>query len=307
VRARVLVGLVVVVGMHAPALAAPDDAPLADGPAVAGAVAAGAALRAEGDALGKAGKYELALARFRAAAGQFPSATHDCYVALTYFRLGGLTAARAYLDSAHRRGDEVPGWCAGRLEDQLTAELARRAYLAVAVTVTPADAIVAIGDLRVRGGRQVWLAPGPVTVTSARAGFDPQRQDATIPATAPARGVAIALHLARHVDAPVHHRPWLAYGALAVGGALAAGGAVMHATALDTRAAAQQFYAKDPRFAPLDARFQLQRALALGGYAAGAVAIAAGVYLLIRARGAEHPLAVAVGPASVLVSVTGGW
>ncbi len=193
---RTLVLIVAIVaGASAAAAAAPqpDDAPLTEGAAAAGAVAGGAALIAEGEALGKAGKYEVALARFRAAAAAFPSATHDCYVALTYFRLGGLTAARLYLDSAGRRGDEVPGWCSGRLEDQLTAELARRGYVAVDIAVTPADAVVSAGEVRVVGGRRTWLPPGPIAVTAERAGYERATEDAAIPASAPASGVAITL------------------------------------------------------------------------------------------------------------------
>ncbi len=309
---RTLVLIVAIVaGASAAAAAAPqpDDAPLTEGAAAAGAVAGGAALIAEGEALGKAGKYEVALARFRAAAAAFPSATHDCYVALTYFRLGGLTAARLYLDSAGRRGDEVPGWCSGRLEDQLTAELARRGYVAVDIAVTPADAVVSAGEVRVVGGRRTWLPPGPIAVTAERAGYERATEDAAIPASAPASGVAITLRLRRPVVRVARHRPWLAYATIVGGVALAAGGAAFHAAAVEQRDQANRFYADDPRFAPLDTRFQRDRALALGGYVAGAAVITAGVYLIVRSR-RRAPIEVALAPGRVVVSSAwslGGW
>ncbi|MCE9579201.1 MAG: hypothetical protein K8W52_39120 [Deltaproteobacteria bacterium] len=310
-RTLVLV-VAIVAGASAPAAAAPqpDDAPLADGAAAQGAVASGAALIAEGEALGKAGKYEVALARFREAARAFPSATHDCYVALTYFRLGGLTAARLYLDSAHRRGDEVPGWCSGRLEDQLGAELARRGYVAVDIAVKPADAIVSTGDVRVVGGRRTWLPPGPIAVTAERAGYERATQDAAIPASAPASGVAITLQLRRPVVHVTPHRRWLAYATIVGGVALAAGGAAFHAAAIDQRDQANRFYADDPRFAPFDRQFQRDRALAIGGYVAGAAVITAGVYLVVRSHRASPPVEVALAPDRVMVSTTwslGSW
>jgi hypothetical protein len=260
-----------------------------DRPAEPGAVEAAAAVVAEGTALGEANKYELALGKFLVAAEAHPSATHDCLVALAYLRIGRLTLARLWLDAAGRRGDPRPAWCAGTIAAELAAALEIRSFVAVTFTVEPDDAEVWAGDAHFRGGREVWLPPGEVEVRAERDGREPVRT--TVTAASELR-VELVLEEARgttvRFDEPppaAPRRPRWTWAPVAVGVAALATGGVFHALAYRTRDQAMGLPASSPEFDALDREFLRERAIAIGGYAIGAVAISIGVWLV---RGAAE-------------------
>lgn len=284
-------------------------APLVDDrPAEPGAVAAGAELVDAGTVLGENNKYELALGKFLVAAAEHPSATHDCYVALAYVRIGRLTLARLWLDAAHHRGDALPVWCAGKISDELSRALETRGFVEVSVAVEPNDAEVWIDEGHFRGGRAVWLPPGTIEVRAEASGYVPHREQVTA-----AAGARVAIQLSRAAPlvpdakitrpAPRASRTGAWISTLG-GGALLAGGAVFHVLAVRTRDEANGVLATSPRFATLDERFVRERAVAVAGYTIGAGAVALGIWLFTRER-TESRVGVAASPHEV--AVTWSW
>jgi hypothetical protein len=314
--------------------------PVRGGPAVKGAVAAGASAVAEGVTLGKAGKYEIALGRFEEAARQFPSATHECYVALANLRIGRLTHARLHMDIGDERGDQVPAWCGRDLRKELDAQLEKRGFAPVTIKVEPDDAVVAVGDLRMIGGRTLWLPPGPVTVSAGRAGYGDEQVQGRVPERESESDTVITV-LLRYVTvepvkplepepverqpgapveaegtpetkveiaaAPPPGRPLAGWILTGVGAAAVGVGVWFHVAAADTRSRADELATTDPDFAALDSDFSRQRAFAIGGYAVGAVAIGVGTYLLLRPREGRRPAraGLQVGARGALVVL--GW
>jgi len=286
------------------------DVPLVDDRRAApGALEAGKALVADGTVLGEHNKYELALGKFLVAASEYPSATHDCYVALSYLRIGRLTLARLWLDAAGRRGDTRPSWCATTVPDELARALTTRGFVEVTVTVDPDDAEVWAGDAHFRGSRAVWLPPGEVELRAARDGRKPARR---MGMAAPGARLALALE---RVAVPVDLRPSpsAAYGwsrrawlVLAGGGVALAAGGVFHVLAARTRAQANGVPTTSAEFATLDARFGRERALAIGGYAVGAAVATLGVWFAIRDRHDATPR-VGLGADRSSVVLTWSW
>jgi hypothetical protein len=273
--------------------------PIVDGPAAPGAVEQGRALIKEGEALALEGKLEQALVRFLEAASRFPSARHDCYAALGSFRLGRLTAARLHLDVARHRGDALPDWCAQTLPGKLGAELTRRGYLRVAVKVTPAEAVVRVGDAEFAGGRDVWLPPGEAAFEARHEGFAPfahgeriasegQLVDVELSAVVPAPA-QVAAAAAPPPEASVRDTPtaapdhgWRTAGIALItgGGAALAAGVIFHVRAGSLHDQANDLFTDDPRYAATVSDFETARALAIGGYVVGAAAVAVGIGLL---------------------------
>lgn len=292
--------LVVAMILTVRAAAAQVAAPIVDDrPAAPGAVDAGRALVEAGTLLGEDNKYELALGKFLLAAGEHPSATHDCFVALAYLRIGRLTLARLWIDASVRRGDERPIWCATKIADELSRALEMRGFVEVTFAVEPADAEVWVADSQFRGGRSVWSPPGPIEVRAEAAGYEPRRQSATAKA-----GARISLVLERPTPAPLAPSPrprrspaaWIS---LIGGGAALAGGAVFHVLAVRTRDEANGELQSSARFGTLDDRFVRQRAIAIAGYAVGGAALAVGVWLFTRERASEPHASLVIEPGQI--------
>jgi len=310
--------LVLLTVLAARASAQPDaaePAPVAPGPAAADADRVGQPLIAEAEQLGKDGKLELALAKVREASVRFPSAAHDCLAALTYFRLGRLTAAELHLDLAVSRGDRAPGWCRDVIKDVEEA-LARRGYTRVDVAVEPADAIVRVDDVVVRGGHALWLPPGTAAVRASATGFDDEQARPEVPAGGAPMAARLTLH--RHVDAPtppervrvvttptgIAPRKLAGWSLIGGGAVIAGAGAVFHVLAIRARDAADARFTDEPAFASERDRFERDRVLAIGGYAVGGAALIAGVYLIATGSVERRDVDVALVPHGAVLSMS---
>lgn len=284
---------------------------LAPGKAAPDATTAGAALIEEGARLGEANKYELALTKFLPVATAHPSATHDCYVALAYLRIGRLTLARLWLDAAETRGDARPAWCTGAIAKELAAALATRGFVEIHVAVEPADAEVTLADAHFRGGRAVWLPPGELEVSADLARHRPARRTVVV-----AAGLEVALALAPEVVSERPLEPRLpprprsrtpAWIATIAGGAALVTGATFHVLAARTRGDANDLPMTSAEFQTLDDRFGRERAIAIGGYVVGAAALGVGLYLFTRHGDDAAPLAVGIGANAVTATWSATW
>jgi hypothetical protein len=94
--------------------------------------------------------------------------------------------------------------------------------------------------------------------------------------------------------------------AASVGVAGLVAGGVFHAQALASKSDAEALFAGPEFDAELD-RFEHRRALALGGYAVGAVGVGVGLYLLLRPgdRPAERRVSLEVGGGGLAVTWSG--
>lgn len=299
---RALVVMVITARVASAQIAAPIV--VDDRPAAADAVEAGRALVEEGTLLGEDNKYELALQKFLRAAGEHPSATHDCFVALAYLRIGRLTLARLWLDASIRRGDARPIWCTSKIADELAGALETRGFVEVTFAVEPRDAEIWVGENQFRGGRAVWLPPGPVEVRAEAAGYTPGRHSAVVTA-----GARISIVLERSpsptTPSPRPRASAAAWISVIGGGAAITGGAIFHVLAVRTRDDANGQLQSSARFATLDDRFVRQRAIAITGYALGATALAVGVWLFTRERAIEPRAGVVIKPGEI--GVTWSW
>lgn len=299
----------VMYGVHAvaglTALAALFAAPLTAAAQPAEATEA-AALVARGEQLAQDARYDEALAAFKAAASQAPTAEHHCYVAYTYFRMRRLPEAWLHFDRAHSLGDgTAAGWCTTTLAADLQRDLRAGSFAPVTITTEPAGARVEVSSLApgetVVAPRELWLAFGTHELVATRDGFRPERIEISVRSTAP-MPVQIALVPTQgearddaatpppvDVGAPpttpqrdrTRTRPVWGWVALSAGVATAAAGGYFHARALATKRDAEELF-PGPQFdAELD-DFRRDRALALGGYALGAVATGVGLYMLLR-------------------------
>lgn len=306
-----LVVIVTVISLVRGALAQPSDVAVDDRRAPPDALKAGAADVEAGTALGEQNKYELALGKFLSVANAYPSATHDCYVALSYLRIGRLTLARLWFDAADRRGDPRPVWCKQAVGTELAAALATRGFVEVPVKLTPEDAEAWVGEAHFTGSRKVWLPPGATEVRAEQAGYTPVRRTVTA-----AAGEPVELVLVTEPGAPAepprpvgsHHGRKAAWVVLGGGGAALVAGAVFHVLAARTRTAANNEPTGTPRFDELDRRFVRERGIALGGYALGAAGVAVGLWLVRRGHdtpSAPSGLALGIDREAVFVTWSG--
>lgn len=264
-----------------------------------------AGLVEEGKRLGKAGQLEAALGRFKQASALAPSAEHDCLVALAYRRMDVLPQAHLWLERARARGGEQPPWCVEGLRREVDAALRQGAYAPVDVSVAPAGATIAVSafapDEAFQSPHTIWLPlavhelvashPGhrtervtlkiqtpnvyPVRVVLEREGPPAAPQLAVVPPPAP-RAPDVVPPAAPGSPAPVRRWPWVAGGA---GVAALLVGAFFHAEAIGTKDAAEKL----PPGGAFNERadtFDLQRGVAIGSYAIGALAIGTAAWLL---------------------------
>jgi hypothetical protein len=325
------------------ALATADDAAgpwvLEPGPERAGATEGGAADVARAQKLAKQKKMRDAVTVFEKVAREWPSAVHDCNLALAYLRAGAYTRAQLVWEISALRNADRPGWCTATLGEQLSTALRSAGYVPVTLDVVPSDAVVEIGGVTVRRMRIVWLAPGHYAVSArangrvdGRAEVDVASPSATVsiqldapPAEtplAPDAGVVVPEAAADaapvvepkppHDDRmmlPVPAEPppkWPGYVALGAGGVAIATGLVFHMRALDSKDAANQLRTDDPRFAEEVDRFESRRVVAIGGYVIGAIAAGIGAWWLLD-HAAETGPQVGASVSGDGASVTLGW
>jgi hypothetical protein len=286
---------------------------------------------ADGEALAKAGRFEEAIAHFKALDARGARAIHACYVALAYRRLERWGQAELWADRCRERarpGDAEPSW-AGRMRADIDAGMARRRGARVSFTTEPAAATLAVsafapderfapravflpfGEHRVIAeaeGRQrrvevVTVASAePMAVHIVLPEPAPPEEPKPAPATVAPPPVA-PVPAPDPVPAPARSRsPWPLV-VLGAGGASLATGVVFHALAAGKRADAGESAAAYD--ASIDA-FERNRAVAIGAYVVAAAAIGVGVVLLVndRDRDAEPRALVAPFGAGGLVRVT---
>lgn len=146
----------------------------------------------EGAELGKQGKDDEAIARFKEAERIYPRAIHDCNIGLVYARTKRWPQAHLFLTRCRERWARqetrpLPGWVTTRLRavhDQLDAG----GFAPITLTVNPPTATLttsAFAADETFTARVIWLPLGTHQVTATAGGYQPR----TIPieAATPAR------------------------------------------------------------------------------------------------------------------------
>lgn len=322
----------------------PERPLFAPGPEVPGAAARGAADVTAAQKLARTGHVPEAVALLEKLAAAQPSVVHDCNLSLAYLRAGKLTEAQLVWDVSQLRGVAAPDWCGPSLSGQLASALRDRHFVPLAVQVTPADATIEVGGVRLRELNFVWLSPGTYTVTARSPGFrdaarpvlvaapsaaaridledlaapPPPPEDRDPPdagvepppvdrdAGAPAVDAAPA-PIAIEVPPPRPGRArWPAIAGVGVGAIGVGLGAYFHHRALDTKDRADALLAGSTAFADERATFGRQRALALTGYAVGTAALGFAAWWWLTAPAAGRPaVGVAIEPGGAAITVTG--
>lgn len=270
------------------------------------------ALVKQGAALGKAKHYAEALADFKRAEAEFPQAEHDCWIAITYFRMQRLSQAEYFLDRCQQRAHGTPNlpWFAVA-RARLSQALAKGGYAPVSVETRPEGASLrAPGfapDERLTTPVTLWLAPGkhsfaiesssgdrverlvavePSQPTTLRVDLarapEPRPQPKMPPApsaaavkTQPPARVAAPVRVTR--SASSSHSPW-SWIAVGGGAAAALAGGVFHYLGYEARKRASDTNSLKV-YNTNKSELETDRALAFSLYAVGAVAIGTGIYL----------------------------
>ncbi len=294
-------------------------------------------LAREGNQLADAGRFDEAIARWKQAEQLDSRLLHPCNIGLAYARSARPARAHLFLrlcrERALRDAVSVPDWVDARLA-RVEAELGKGGFgqvrvsardaAGVRVTLSPALA----DDESFELPRTVWLPAGRHQLTAQRAGRPVASRAVEVAAGSMAEieleiAAAPAPAAGNRRDLPAARRQTTAPGArtsrwglLLVGaGALAlGGGGLMHYLALGTADDARALPPVPPgtaypEYDDLLARFRRQRALALGLYGAGALAAAAGTYLLLRSPSGSERAQVTVQAtgAGAAVGVAGVW
>ncbi len=274
----------------------------------------GAELITRGEALAEKQQFADALRVFKQAVELSPSPLHHCYVALTYFKLKRYPEARLALDRAFDAGrDHAPKWCSARLADDLSRALRVGSFAEVDLSSQPRGATVSVSSLdpdeRITTPRRIWLAFGAHRLQVSHPGYQSQEVDIEVtskqlmpvdialvasdvagaeppPAPEPTPLPTVAPRPAtddREVGRRGRTWGWvsLSAGALAV-----AAGGYFHASALSTKRDAEKLY-EGADFDDRLSTFERERAIAISGYAVGAIGVGVGLYLLLR--GDRHP------------------
>jgi hypothetical protein len=306
------------------------------GPERAGAVTAGADVVARAQDYARRQEYPQAIELLEPLALQWPSATHDCNLALAYLRSGALTRAQLWWDLSALRGVARPAWCTEALTKQLGEALRRAGLVPVTLHVSPPSATVRIGDVQIRGLSVIWVEPGGHPVIVEADGYTTRQLALSV--AAPRADLDVELEVSRPAEpepvpppapaapvtppptpppAPIAHDPpprpavvWPAWVAVGVGGGVLAAGAVFHVNASSARADANQHATDDPAFASAKDRFERDRAVALTSYAVGAAALGFGAWWWAthhRDDDRRVHVGVAASSGGAAISIGGGW
>ena len=267
------------------------------------------ALVREGAALGEAGLWDGAIARFRDADALFPRAMHDCNIGLAYARSNRPDAGWLYLVRCQARTTEaLPRWVDVRRREALAA-LAAGEYAPVELNVEPRAAEVRIdgmSDDAFAAPLTLWLPFGERRLTVAAPGYvtaevslaittrDPIRQNVVLEAVPPPEPVTVAPPAEPDPAAPEPVAPpvvdqvlpvadrgddlagWIVAGS----GVLAVGiGAILYGAADATSARGSTLHRGTEFDASLET-FERERALSYAFLGVGGVALAVGVVML---------------------------
>ncbi|MBA2539419.1 MAG: hypothetical protein H0V17_07285 [Deltaproteobacteria bacterium] len=246
----------------------------------------------EGQELGKQGRFREALGKFRAAEELRPRALHACLMGLAFLRDDQLGASGLAFADCRRRGtaaEPPPSWVSVE-EQALAARLAESQLGTVELELSPeiimlSTPAIADGD-PLAASRTLYLPAGNHMIR----GRSRDGRTVAITVTVSAKSShTVVLQLAERAPvAPFTESapklPWIAIGS---GAALATIGALVHVTALrDAHGDADQAAAADYD-AKLD-RYKTTRLVTVSLYAAGAAAIATGLFLRSRHKHAPQ-------------------
>lgn len=263
---------------------------------------------AEGEKLARAGLYAESIERFKAAEKLAPHAAHDCYIALSYFRLKKLGQAELYMQRCAARAtgaDPAPSWLVSMTNDLKNA-IAAAGLSELAIRVQPPEAA---GAARVScsafavdetfAPTTIHLPPGQHTIRVEADGFTAVEQSVTVadrqpavveltlepvtaaepPAPAPPRARPKAppspALTAQAAPAPRGRGPW-PYVVLGVAGAALVGGITMHVVALHTKDEAESSL---ERFNHLANDYDSQRTFTYTLYTAAVIAGGIGAWM----------------------------
>lgn len=289
--------------------------------------------------LAKAKDYKGAAEVLEALVRKLPAAVHDCNLALVYLRASALTRAQVMWDLSGLRNGTRPKWCTGDVSTQLSQALRVASYVPMTIDVVPADAVIDVGGIAMRGIHTVWLPQGPVAITASAPGRESQTINASV--AAPSARISITLEAPRPVepDAGVALAPPIDAAPVAVVSVDAApvampmptpatsdgtpavyryvalstavvgwiGAGVFGALTVQAKDDANGVYATDPGFAGKKDDYDTYRWATLGSIGLGVVASAVTVYLFTRDDGPppQHTVQVGVGPGSFGITFGG--
>lgn len=250
-------------------------------------------LLAEGKKLGEDGEPEKALEKFREAERAFSRPVHLCNIGIAYETMGNLPLSLLYLERCREKAQSFPKWLAAK-HGEVAAELART-HAPVEIIVNPRRAKVRVSafgdDEPLVSGERVFLPRGEWTVVATRKGY--QEREATVTV----RNLA-----GQRLDVSLDRVPGAAgdgdeeggggggsgrvAGGLLIGlGAVSiGGGAFFHYQSLNARDDARTL-PPGPEFDERRAEYKRDGWIAVGAYAAGAVCVGVGTYLLLRRGG----------------------
>lgn len=247
-------------------------------------------LRARGEQLARDGRYSEAIDAFKAAERLEPRARHACLIGLAYLRRELWPQAEIFLEQCEARAttaDPVPEWMPAA-KKQLAERLASVAVAPVTLEVTPAGLDVQLSvssfapDERFTP-RTIHLPPGTHVVIATAPDHDDAQVTVEVTDTSP-QTVTIPLRPRsttpprRAIEEPPQ-RSKAPYAVMGAGAALTLTGAAVHLflfkPARDDLANATSRDDYDQR----EEDFDRWRATTIGLYAAGALAIGAGLVL----------------------------
>ena len=281
---------------------------LVAGPALADPQSDADALVREADTHFVAGEFHRAIQKLKGAQRLYPRAEQDCNVGLAYTRLERWHQAHLFLDRCRRFATSaLPEWVDPRFSDVLShLESEDYGLLALAVDPTGADvrASAYAPDESALAPAELWVPAGEHRVHASKEGYRPESRVVTVErgakvvlslalvaevVAAPPEPVAlppepvVEVEAAPAVEAERPIWPWIVLGT----GVASLGAAVgLHVLAVDTRSEAEGLPpglggGAHPDFSGLESDFELERGLAIGFYAAAAVATGVAIYGLL--------------------------
>jgi hypothetical protein len=239
----------------------------------------------KGQELGKQGEWSLAIAAFKRAEVLKPRAVNACLLGLAYTRRELWAQAELFFARCHARakaGDEAPEWVADA-EATLASKLAAAGIPLITIKVTPpAEATISVSgfepDEILQPGAH-HLSPGRYSIEVAAPGYFTQTRDVVVVVGQPQQ-VAFEMHpVLIHNDARDTRMPWYVIGS---GAALLAAGTIVDLAKVQPL---RDEIAKSQYELDLHGDdFRRWRAITIGLWGAGAVAVGVGAWLELHRR-----------------------
>jgi hypothetical protein len=239
----------------------------------------------KGQALGKQGEWTLAIAAFKRAEVLKPRTVNACLLGLAYTRRELWAQAELFFARCHARakaGDEAPEWVADA-EATLASKLAAAGIPLVTISVTPPEGVtISISgfepDETLQPGPH-HLSPGRYSIEVAAPGYFKQTRDVVVVVGQPQQ-VAFEMHpVLVHNDARDTHVPWYVLGS---GAALLVAGTIVDLAKVQPLR--DQIGKSQYELALHGDDFRTWRAVTIGLWSAGAVAVGVGAWLELRRR-----------------------